>query len=165
MMTSHATSAPGATKAARQGRLTVVIVLVNVELDLATRVGVAKTELRALHVALLETLEQLGGVKADATQKIGGDVGRVAGLALDAGELGLDRTSQVLVGKADDQLALLGNGEVQLEGGLEVVGHNAFANQVDVLEGVGGVSARGGSAWRRAIQGARSIRRWRERLD
>lgn len=96
----------------------VVVVLVHVELDLATGVGVAETELGALDVSLLETLEQLGGVQADATEQVGDDLGSVASLALDARELGLDGTGEVLVGQAEDDLALLALGQVELEVGL-----------------------------------------------
>lgn len=112
---------------------------VDVELDLGTRVRVTKTQLRLLLIALLEALEQLVGVKANASEEVGGNIAGVASLALNTGENGLDATGQVLVGEANDDLALLGVGEVHLEGGLEVVGHDTLGHAVDVLEGVGSV--------------------------
>lgn len=122
-----------------------VVGRVDVELDLGTRVGVAKTKLSLLLITLLETLEELVGVKTDTAQEVGGNIASVASLAFDAGEDSLDATGQVLVGKADGGLGLLGGREVHLEGGLEVVGHDTLGDAVDVLEGVGGVPPGGES--------------------
>src|SRR6478735_4999104 len=75
----------------------VVVVLVDAELDLGAGVGVAKTQLSTVDVALLQTLKELVGVETDATQERGDDLGGVGSLALDAGEGGADLARYPLV--------------------------------------------------------------------
>lgn len=120
----------------------VVVVLVDAELDLGARVGVAHTQLCAAQVAFLQALEKLLGVNADAAQKIGNNFGGVAGFALHTGEGGADFSSELLILHTENDLGLLagGLGKVQLEGGFQVVGHDAFGEEIDVLEGLGGIS-------------------------
>jgi hypothetical protein len=71
----------------------VVVVLVDVELDLATGVGVAKTQLGTLDITIFKTLEELCSVQTDASEQVGTHGGRVTRLAVDTREGSLDRGS------------------------------------------------------------------------
>lgn len=118
-----------------------VVVLVDVELDLATRVGVTKTELGAGNISLLQALQQLLGVRSDATEKVGGDVAGVGSLSVNTGEGSLDGTTQVLVLNSEGDRRLAGGlGQVELEVGSQVLVQNTLGDIVDVLQRVGGIS-------------------------
>ncbi len=122
----------------------VVVVLVDAELDLGAGVGVAETKLGAVDVALLQSLEQLVGVETNAAQERGNDLGGIGGLALDAGEGGADLAGYPLVDDAQHDLALLSARlrQVEFEGVLEVLGHDALGNEIDGLQTVGGRAER-----------------------
>jgi hypothetical protein len=119
----------------------VVVVLLDGELDLCARVGVAKTKLCSLDISLVETLEQLSGVRAQASEHVGDNLGGIASLALDGGEVGLDATGQGLVLDTENGLLLLADfWETQLEDGAEVFGQDTLRDEVDVLKGLGRTS-------------------------
>jgi hypothetical protein len=119
----------------------VVVVLVDVELDLATRVGVTKTELGAGNISLLQALQQLLGVRSDATEEVGGNVAGVGSLSVNTGEGSLDGTTQVLVLNSEGDRRLAGGlGQVELEVGSQVLVQNTLGDIVDVLQRVGGIS-------------------------
>lgn len=121
----------------------VVVVLLDAELDLGTRVGVTKTKLGTVDIAGLELLEELLGVKSQTTEEVGADFGSLRGLALERGESSLDASSKTSVGNTEDGLVLLaGLGHVGLEDGLQVVGHDALGDEVSVLESLGGALER-----------------------
>lgn len=97
-------------------RRTVVIVLVNIELDLATGVGVSQTQLCARNISILKTFQELLSVSSDTTKQIGSNVARVGGLGINARESGLDGTTEVLVLYSKGNWRLAGGlGQVQLE--------------------------------------------------
>ena len=125
----------------------VVVVLVDGELDLGAGVGVTETELGAVDVTVLEALEELAGVGADAAKEGSDDLGGIGRLARDTGEGCADLTSEPLVDNTEDDLGLLsaGLGEVELERVLEVVGHDTLGDEVDGLKTVGGGAVRVGS--------------------
>lgn len=121
-----------------------VVVLVHVELDLATGVGVTKTELGAGNISILQTLQQLLSVGSDTTEEVGSNVAGVGSLGVNAGEGSLDGTTQVLVLNSESDGRLGGGlGQVELEVGSEVLVQDTLGDIVDVLESVGSVSTRG----------------------
>ena len=120
-----------------------VVLFLDTELDLGARVGVAETENRPVDVAGLQLLDQLARVLAQATQQVGNDLGRVAGLAGEVGEGGLDASGQVPLADAErDRLLLAGLGQVCLEGGAQEVGQDALADVVDLLQRILGALER-----------------------
>lgn len=113
----------------------VVVVLLDGELDLSTRVGVTKTELRRRNIAFTETLEELSSVETETTEHVRDNLAGVAGFALEAGVGSLDAGGQVLVQQTEDDLALLaGLGEVQVEERDEELGGDTFGDIVDFAE-------------------------------
>lgn len=118
-----------------------VVVLVDVELDFATRVGVTKTELGAGNISILKTLQELLGVGSDTTEEVGSNVAGVGSLGVNAGEGSLDGTTQVLVLNSESDGRLAGGlGQVELKVGSEVLVQDTLGDIVDVLESVGSVS-------------------------
>lgn len=73
----------------------VVVVLVDGELDLGTRVGVTETENGAVDIAGLELLDQLLAVLAETSEQIGDDLAGLGGFAGEVGEGSLDATGEV----------------------------------------------------------------------
>jgi hypothetical protein len=113
----------------------VVVVLLDRELDLGTRVGVTQTKLRAAQITRLKRLQQLVAVQPQATEQI---LHNLVRFAVDARESGLDGTSQVLVGNTEDNLLLLAAlGEVQFQKGQEVGVGNTLGDVICVLERLG----------------------------
>jgi len=117
----------------------VVVVLLDAELHLGTRVGVTKTKLGTVDITGLELLEELLGVESQATEEVGADFRGFGGLALERRESSLDASGKTSVGNTEDGLVLLaGLGHVGLEDGLQVVGHDALRDEVGVLKSLGG---------------------------
>lgn len=114
----------------------VVVVAGDAELDLGTGVGVTHTQTGLLNITVLEAAEKLVGVESDTANHVADDVRSIGGLALEAREVALDRTSKVLLGNTKDNLALLAArlGKVEFEDGLEVVGDDTLGDEVNVLE-------------------------------
>ena len=115
----------------------VVIDTVDVELDLAARVGVRETELRLLDVAGLELLDELGKVHTHAADELLHERA-AADVAADAL---LDRGGELLLGDAERHggLALLlggrgGLGQVAVEKVGERLVQHALGDGVDVGE-------------------------------
>lgn len=119
-----------------------VVVLVDVELDFATGVGVTQTQLSTRYIAILKALEQLLSVGSDTTKQIGGNVAGIGGLGVDSGESSLNGTSKVLVlnGEGDWRLAA-GLGEVELEVRSQVLIQDTLGNIIDVLQRICGISS------------------------
>jgi hypothetical protein len=96
---------------------------------------VTHTQTSLLNIAVLESAEKLVGVESDTANNVANDVRGIGGLALEAGEESLDRTSKVLLGNTEDNLGLLAAlGEVEFEDRLEVVRDDTLTDEVDVLE-------------------------------
>jgi len=80
-------------------------------------------------------------VQSDASEQVGDDFRGIASLALDACEVGLDASCQVLVLDTENDLLLLADfWEVELEDGAQVLGENTLRDEVDVLKGFGSTS-------------------------
>jgi hypothetical protein len=124
----------------------VVVLLVDAELHLGTRVGVTETKDGAVDIAGLELLDELARVLAQTTEKVRDDLRGFAGLAGEVGEGGLDASSQVLLADTEsDGLLLSGLGEVGLEGRAQEVGEDALGDVVDLLQRILGTLE-----WRKA---------------
>lgn len=122
----------------RNGLNDVIVVLLNAKLHLGARVGVSQTKLSAVNIALLELLEKLGSVQAEAAQQIGDNLADFGSLALDVGKVRLDASGQVLLLNTESNLVLLaGVRDVHLKNGLEVVGADTLGDVVLVLESLG----------------------------
>jgi hypothetical protein len=127
----------------RNGLDDVVVLLLDAELDLCARVGVAETEDGPVDVAGLQLLDELRRVLAQATEQVGDDFGRVAGLAGQVGEGGLDAAREVALADAQgDGLLLAGLGQVGLEGRAQEVGEDALTDVVDLLQRILGALER-----------------------
>lgn len=121
----------------------VVVVLLDGELDLCARVGVAKTKLCSLDISLVEALQELSGVESQASEEISDNLGGVTSLALDGGEVGLDATGQGLVLDTENDLLLLADfRETELKDGAQIFGQNTLRDEVDVLKGLGRTSVK-----------------------
>lgn len=120
----------------RAGLDDVVVVAGDAELYLGAGVGVTHTQTGLLNIAVLESAEKLVGVQSDTANHVADNVRGIGGLALEAGELSFDRTSQVLLGNTEDNLGLLAArlGKVEFEDRLEVVRDDTLSDEVDVLE-------------------------------
>lgn len=137
----------------------VVVVLLDAELDLGTRVGVAETKLGPVNIAILELLEELGCVQTEATEEVGDNFVDFGSLALDVGKVRLDATGQVLFLNTDCDLLLLARvRDVELDDGLEVLGANAFGNVVLVLQRLRGTLERRESLDRDKLSKGRQLR-------
>lgn len=114
----------------------VVVVLGDAELDLGTGVGVTHTKTSLFNVASLEVAQKLVGVQTNAADDVGDDFRGVGSLVVQSGEFALDGTSKVSLGDTQDNLGLFAArfGEVEFEDGLEIVGADAFGNQVDIFK-------------------------------
>jgi hypothetical protein len=96
---------------------------------------VTHTQTGLLDITVLESTEKLVGVQSDTANHVANDIRGIGGLALEAGELSLDRTSEVLLGNTEDDLGLLAAlGKVEFEDRLEVVRDDTLSDEVDVLE-------------------------------
>ena len=119
----------------------VVVVLLHRELYLGTGVCVSKTELGALDISIVKSLQQLWCEESEASEKVTNDLGGIGSLALDGWEVGLDGSSQVLVLDTENDLLLLADfWEVELKDGAEVLGEDTLRDHVDVLKGLSGGS-------------------------
>ena len=85
----------------------VVVLLLDTELDLGSRVGVAKTEDRPVNVAGLKLLDELARVLAESTEQVGYDLGSVARLARQVGKRRLNASRQVLLAHTQSDGLLL----------------------------------------------------------
>lgn len=113
----------------------VVVVALYGELDLCARVGMTQTELRGIHVAFPEPLQQLRRMHADAAQHVLHHIAGVDGFALNVREGGLNARRQHFVVDAQANLVLLARlGQVQLEKRDQRVGRDAFGNVIDLAE-------------------------------
>lgn len=93
-----------------------------------------QTQLRAVHIALLQLLEKLGAMKPQSTKQILDDLVR---LAVDTGKGSLDGTSQVLVGDTKDNLFLLAAlGKVDFEERFQVVAGDCLGDVVRIFKGL-----------------------------
>jgi hypothetical protein len=72
-----------------------VVVLLNRELDLRTRVRMAKTQNRSINVSGLELFDQFLTVLSETSKKVCNDFTGLAGLALEIGECGLDAACKI----------------------------------------------------------------------
>lgn len=121
----------------------VVVLLVDAELDLRTRVCVTKTENGAVNVAGLELLDELAGVLAETTEEVSDDFRGLGGLAGEVGEGGLDASSQVALAQSEgDGLLLASLGEVGFEGRAQEVGEDTLRDVVDLLQRILGALER-----------------------
>lgn len=94
-----------------------------------------QTQLRAVHIALLQLLEKLGAMKPQSTKQILDDLVR---LAVNAGKRSLDGTSQVLVGDTeDDSLLLAALGKIYFEERFQVVAGNPLGDVVRIFKCLG----------------------------
>lgn len=115
-----------------------VVVLLDRELDLSSRVGVAQTQLCSLRVALLQLLEELWPMVSDSTKQI---LNNLSSLTIDEWEDCLDASCQVLVRNTENNLLLLaGLWQIGLEKSLEEVAGDALRNVVGVLQSLGSTS-------------------------
>jgi hypothetical protein len=93
----------------------VVVVLLHRELDLGPRVGVSKTEDRAVDISGLKLLDQLLAVLTQTPKEIRHNFASFAGFTRQTRESRLDASSQVLLTHAEsDCLLLAGLGQVCL---------------------------------------------------
>ena len=137
----------------------VVVVLLDRELYLGARVGVAESELSTGEITGLQGGEKLVAVETETTEEVLDDL---VGLAVDEREGGLDGTGQVLVGDSEDDLLLLAAlGKVGLKETKKVLTRDTLRNVVRVLERLGGTpgkeSAMIATASRRACARNRNV--------
>jgi hypothetical protein len=97
---------------------------------------VTHTKTSLFNVASLEVAQKLVGVQTNAADDVGDDFRGVGSLVVQSGEFALDGTSKVSLGDTQDNLGLFAArfGEVEFEDGLEIVGADAFGNQVDIFK-------------------------------
>lgn len=112
----------------------VIVILLHRELYLCPGVSVTQTQLRAVHIALLQLLEKLGAMKPQSTKQILDDLVR---LAVDTGKGNFDGTSQILVGDTKDNLFLLAAlGKVDFEERFQVVAGDCLGDVVRIFKGL-----------------------------
>lgn len=112
-----------------------IVILLHRELYLCPGVSVAQTQLRAVHIALLQLFEKLGAMKPQSTKQVLDDLVR---LAVNAGKHSLDGTSQVLVGDTeDDSLLLAALGKIDFEERFQVVAGNPLGDVVRIFKCLG----------------------------
>jgi len=152
----HAPTIDSLIKGIKRGYLlnNVVVVLVDIELDLAPRVSMTHAELCAPDIAILQTLQQLLRVMPKTAQKICHNLRSVARLAHHAREFVANRPCQLLVCHAQNNLALLPAGlrQVEFQNLAEVVGQDALGNLVNILKALGVIPV--------VPQSARNVTQW-----
>lgn len=114
-----------------------VVLLLDTELDLGTRISMAEAKDGSIDIARLKLLNEFSGMLTEATKQVGDNLRGIAGLACQVGESSFDATSQVLLAHTkSDGLLLSGLWQIRLERRTEEVGQNTLADVVDLLESI-----------------------------